>query len=58
MHPHDELIQPAATHTHNKKKRQGWREPVHKKYKTNKSMRTHATKEKHNNQDTTNALIK
>jgi len=38
------------------KRRKGW-EPIHKKYKANKSMRTHLTK-KHNNQHTTNILIK
>jgi hypothetical protein len=38
------------------KRRKGW-EPIHKKYKANKSMRTHVTK-KHNNQHTTNILIK
>lgn len=30
MHPHDYLIQPATIHTHDKKKRQGWGEPIHK----------------------------
>jgi hypothetical protein len=37
-------------------KRQGW-EPIHKKYKENKSPRTHVMKD-HNNEDTTNTLIK
>jgi hypothetical protein len=37
-------------------KRQGW-EPIPEKYKANKSMRTYVMKE-HNNQDTTNTLIK
>jgi hypothetical protein len=32
-------------------------EPIHKKYKANKSMRTHGTKE-HSNRNTTNTLIK
>jgi len=36
-----------------KKSRDGKLEPIHKKYKANKSMRTHVMKE-HNNQDTTN----
>jgi hypothetical protein len=31
-------------------------EPIHKKHKANRSMRTHVTKE-HNNQDTTNTSI-
>jgi len=30
-------------------------EPIPKKYKANKSMRTHVTKE-HNNEDTTNKI--
>jgi hypothetical protein len=38
------------------KQRLAW-EPIHKKYKANKSMRTHGTKE-HNNRNTTNRLIK
>ncbi len=38
-----------------KKGRDG--EPIHKKYKANKSSRTQVTKE-HNNQDNTNTLIK
>jgi len=33
------------------------REPIHEKYKANKSLRTQITKE-HNNQDTTKTLIK
>jgi hypothetical protein len=37
-------------------KKQGW-EPIHKKYKANKSTKTQASKE-HNNQDTTNTQIK
>jgi hypothetical protein len=37
-------------------KRQGW-EPIHNKYKANKSPRTHVTKE-HNNQKSTNTLFK
>jgi hypothetical protein len=39
-----------------KKKAHGW-ELIHKKYKAIKSVRTHVTK-LHNNQDTTNTLIK
>jgi hypothetical protein len=38
------------------KKRQGC-QPICNKYKANKSMRTHVTKE-HNNHDNTNTLIK
>jgi len=38
------------------KKKQGW-EPIHKKYKANKSKRTHVTKE-HNNKHIINTLIK
>ncbi len=38
------------------KKKQGW-ERIHKKYRTNKSLRTQVTKE-HNNQDIKNTLIK
>ncbi len=40
---------------HEYKKKAGT-EPIHKKHKANRSMRTHVTKE-HNNQDTTNTLI-
>ncbi len=35
--------------------RQGW-EPIHKKYKENKSIKTQVTKE-HNNGETTNTLL-
>ncbi len=38
------------------KKKQAW-EPIHKKYKANKSKRTHVTKE-HNNKHIINTLIK
>jgi hypothetical protein len=37
-------------------KKQGW-EPIHKKYKANKSTKTLPSKE-HNNQHTTNTQIK
>jgi hypothetical protein len=37
-------------------KKEGW-EPIQKKYKANKGLKTQVIKE-HNNQDTTNILIK